>query len=1188
MVWGGSWQTGTATVATITGNRDGSYTIQYTNNQEYNEAIELQFLEITCELATYGVVYNPGSGTNAPIDSQSYDVVSNSTAVVASGSPKPPAGKQFSGWTIEGDDSGTVYYAGDAINLTDPEINALIFENAGSGKDGVLQFNARYVDTLQSGDPIEVPVYYQVQKTDGSYETVKTSYIGGKVDGTSYLRTYDSTYEHDGINYLYSSDDSKLNAVGGAEGEEGAIYVRYNLPAVTLHYASVDEDMGTVDPKSENVTVKNDTATGSTATAKPGYEFVGWYDNEECAGDPVSTDETFAPSKPEGGWVEATYYAKWKPVPLPIYIEVYKNGTLVNASEHAEASNLKNHTAGFDATPEGDRIKVTYTYESLNCADIALLVKNFQGYSVSVESDNTSDTPSIIPGEDSVKCSITGSGANWELDDIPSGATIKVNLTPKTDASYTVHYVLDGTETKLADDKVVEGVEFDKQFTETAATIDGYRLADDETSPKTVTAGYENNEITFRYVADEAQTVTVSYQAVNGTVDPEENTIREADASGLTAVDATADTGHQFDAWYKGSVAEENKLDLAEDPEAADIQGVLNRNGELYAATTLVANYVKDESQTQNAEYTVRHVVGGEVKATEEFTSTAWVNDDPAMISVQQGSLDQNEYTGYKWEKTVISGTETAAAEGQSVESGTVIDVIYVANFSDFAVEGDEWVYDNSDRTIEVSGIYASDKLTYMVDGEVIAEATVEDDGSISGEPVFSDVSDTAEVTVMVTRGGKTAVDAAAMTITPRPVDVTIPAQSKTYDGTDAVIAEEPLHLTFGAATGADDGYVSGTDFVATIDAANVKYAMADVHQNEPLKADADNVKLAGEDAGNYYVRNISGTGSISEAGIEGFTLSGTGYTGVYDGEAHDAVLSADVAGDFVDGTEWEITYSLDENGEFTAEMPQVTDVDDTDVIYIKAYNANYGEMTIDVNATVTPATLTVTTNSATKTYDGTPLTATGSIRGLVNGETVDFVVTGSRTAVGSSTNTYNLHWNNGTAKADNYTIVEHLGTLTVTPAPVTPDPTPDNPPTPPIPGGPDTPTPGPDTPGTTPGGTTPGTGDDATDDNATDEGEEEATEETIDDDATPMASGLNESPIADDATPLASGTDTDADQHENCWVHWVMIVGIVLSVIYFAGVGIRRSRYTSDLHSYENQVLSVEDEQNPNQNAAA
>ena len=638
---------------------------------------------------------------------------------------------------------------------------------------------------------------------------------------------------------------------------------------------------------------------------------------------------------------------------------------------------------------------------------------------------------------------------------------------------------------------------------------------------------------------------------------------------------------------------------------------------EAWAGDPTAAEFVEGSVNTTDKfpGYTFQKTEPAEIGETVEAGSTInvyYTADDASIVFVENGGTDVEDMTGKTdqaiedtqmptttkagydfagWYSTADfrEGTEAAALPEAFPAGVTTYYAKWESNFSDFAVEGDEWVYDNSDRTIKVSGIYTGDKLTYMVDGEVIAEATVENDGSISGEPVFSDVSDTAEVTVMVTRGGKTAVDAAAMTITPRPVDVTIPAQSKTYDGTDAVIAEDSLPLTFDAATGADDGYVSGTDLVATIDAANVKYAMADVHQNEPLKADADNVKLAGEDAGNYYVRNISGTGSISEAGIEGFTLSGTGYTGVYDGEAHDAVPSADVTGDFVDGTEWEITYSLDENGEFTAEMPQVTDVDDTDVIYIKAYNANYGEMTIAVNATVTPATLTVTTNSATKTYDGTPLTATGSIRGLVNGETVDFVVTGSRTAVGSSTNTYDLYWNNGTAKAGNYTIVEHLGTLTVTPAPVTPDPTPDNPPTPPIPGGGgDNPTPGPDTPGTTPGGTTPGTGDDATDDNATDEGEEEAAEETIDDDATPMASGLNESSIADDATPLASGTDTDADQHENCWVHWVMIVGIVLSVIYFAGVGIRRSRYTSDLHSYENQVLGVDDERNPNQNAAA
>ena len=442
-----SWETGpswhpsteTVTLATVELNNDGSYTFSFRNGTG-SSGITVQFLQISAELETYGVSYDAGEGSNAPIDSNVYNVVSNGTVVVANGVPTPPEGKQFSGWTIEGDQSGKVYYAGDAVDLTDPAINSLISESAASGKDGVLGFNARYVDSLQSGDPIQVPVYYQVQSDDGSYKTVKTSSIGGKVGGSTYLRTYDKEYEYDGITYQYSNEDSDLIAVGGASGNDGAIFVRYNLPAVTLHYASTDETMGTVSPASEDVTVKDAWANGSTATAKPGYEFVGWYGNEECTGEPVSTDKKFAPSKPEGGWVEATYYAKWKPVPQPIYIEVYKDNVRVNASDYAEASNLDGHTADFNATNDGDRIKVTYTYNSLNCADIALLIKNFDGYSVSVDSDKRGETPSINPGEDSVKCTITGSNANWKLDNIPSGATIRVDLTPDPAQTYDVEY----------------------------------------------------------------------------------------------------------------------------------------------------------------------------------------------------------------------------------------------------------------------------------------------------------------------------------------------------------------------------------------------------------------------------------------------------------------------------------------------------------------------------------------------------------------------------------------------------------------------------------------------------------------------------------------------------------------------------------------------------------------------------
>lgn len=85
---------------------------------------------------------------------------------------------------------------------------------------------------------------------------------------------------------------------------------------------------------------------------------------------------------------------------------------------------------------------------------------------------------------------------------------------------------------------------------------------------------------------------------------------------------------------------------------------------------------------------------------------------------------------------------------------------------------------------------------------------------------------------------------------------------------------------------------------------------------------------------------------------------------------------------------------------------------------------------------TVTRAPLNITTASANKIYNGTPLTAKASMTDLVNGETAEVTATGSQTKVGSSSNTYSISW--GTAKASNYIITESLGTLTVTKATAT------------------------------------------------------------------------------------------------------------------------------------------------------
>lgn len=112
-----------------------------------------------------------------------------------------------------------------------------------------------------------------------------------------------------------------------------------------------------------------------------------------------------------------------------------------------------------------------------------------------------------------------------------------------------------------------------------------------------------------------------------------------------------------------------------------------------------------------------------------------------------------------------------------------------------------------------------------------------------------------------------------------------------------------------------------------------------------------------------------------------------------------------------------------------------VKDAEGNDVTSQFDVTAQPGELVIE------PAPYSVITESATKVYDGTALTAPGKIGGLLEGETANLKVTGSQTKVGTSENTYAIEWT-GTAKESNYKLEsESIGTLTVTAAPDSPTP---------------------------------------------------------------------------------------------------------------------------------------------------
>ena len=150
----------------------------------------------------------------------------------------------------------------------------------------------------------------------------------------------------------------------------------------------------------------------------------------------------------------------------------------------------------------------------------------------------------------------------------------------------------------------------------------------------------------------------------------------------------------------------------------------------------------------------------------------------------------------------------------------------------------------------------------------------------------------------------------------------------------------------------------------------------------------------------------------------------------IYDGNEHInglTVTDSKLNTTLVEGTDYTLTYSGD-----LINVGTVT-------ITIKGIGNYTGEFTKTYK--ITPREYTVTTNTDSKVYDGTALTAGGTVNNLVDGETVNLTMTGSQTNVGTSDNTYELNWT-GTAKKANYIHgKDSIGTLTVTKQSIAPDP---------------------------------------------------------------------------------------------------------------------------------------------------
>lgn len=85
---------------------------------------------------------------------------------------------------------------------------------------------------------------------------------------------------------------------------------------------------------------------------------------------------------------------------------------------------------------------------------------------------------------------------------------------------------------------------------------------------------------------------------------------------------------------------------------------------------------------------------------------------------------------------------------------------------------------------------------------------------------------------------------------------------------------------------------------------------------------------------------------------------------------------------------------------------------------------------------------------------------------------------------------------------------------------------------------------------------------------------------EPIEDDATPQAAAAAErTPLAETEEIEDEATPMGAFDEPHCWVHWVMLLGILITAAYGLVVVRRRLHLADDVDDYEKQVLGIEDE---------
>lgn len=176
---------------------------------------------------------------------------------------------------------------------------------------------------------------------------------------------------------------------------------------------------------------------------------------------------------------------------------------------------------------------------------------------------------------------------------------------------------------------------------------------------------YQATVFEARFEPDAGAKVPVTYKAENGTL--EGTTSQEAQVvtgEGLTDVTATPNTGYKFDGWYavdkNGDKHLISGLDPAEKLNAKKAKENLNKDGNLYAATTFIARFVPDTKQSAKVIYTTDGngtLWGGPaIKQITQFVQIVTgevVREDGSVIGDKLTTIPTYPKDGYEFDRWI-------------------------------------------------------------------------------------------------------------------------------------------------------------------------------------------------------------------------------------------------------------------------------------------------------------------------------------------------------------------------------------------------------------------------------------------------------------------------------------------------------------------------------------------------------